>query len=530
MSEKKMVIDSKICDARELTREKLEGYESIIINSKILVVNPEARALLREFGVKINSSTILNLAEGEILRTRAINGPVKVGPTPAGVGEGIVEYMTLNGPVTVEPGGEETLKRWVGGIINGPVICPESVAGILAGRFTINGPVDTYPDGCIRLEGVTVLDGTFHLRARQDGRYYAARRVVALDPEIDFQVMAEKNLSFVTRELVVSKSKVGQAALLVDETVRILAIPDGCSYVNGEAQLTESLLRSHGSRLWVGGDLSMPTRDCAALLERVEYLEVKGCLRGVRGALNKAEALSREGRLTLLCGETKIIGGSTIEDRAAVTVDASILEQAEDGLVIRDCAAVTIREDVPLELLREKLVRIEDCAVVKCSPEQRPVVELVTYDVAVLKAGRGAGIESLNRGANILGQIMGKLGKGVSIHIGDDWDEEDDEDEELEALDEELEDLEEELEDLDEELEDLEEEDDEEARRETEQEREALLREREDLLREREARRAEREKRHRERAERRQARREQRGREPKVDVDVEVMDGSSFQW
>lgn len=274
----------------------------------------------------------------------------------------------------------------------------------------------------------------------------------------------------------------------------------------------------------------MPTRDCAALLERVEYLEVKGCLRGVRGALNKAEALSREGRLTLLCGETKIIGGSTIEDRAAVTVDASILEQAEDGLVIRDCAAVTIREDVPLELLREKLVRIEDCAVVKCSPEQRPVVELVTYDVAVLKAGRGAGIESLNRGANILGQIMGKLGKGVSIHIGDDWDEEDDEDEELEALNEELEDLEEELEDLDEELEDLEEEDDEEARRETEQEREALLREREDLLREREARRAEREKRHRERAERRQARREQRGREPKVDVDVEVMDGSSFQW
>lgn len=532
MDEKKkaLVIDSKICDARDLTREKLEGYESVTINSKILVVNPETRALLREFGVKINSGTILNLAEGEILRTRAINGPVKVGPTPAGEGEGIVEYMTLNGPVTVEPGGEETLKRWVGGVINGPVICPESVAGILAGRFTINGPVDTYPDGCIRLEGVTVLDGTFHLRARQDGKYYAARRVVALDPEIDFQAMAEKNLSFVTKELVVNKSRVAQAALLVDETVTLSVIPDGCSYVNGDARLTESLLRSHGSRLWVGGDLSMPTKDCGTLLERVEYLQVKGCLRGVKRALDKAEALSREGRLTLICPEMKVIGGNTIEDRAVVVVDASMLEQSEDGLVIRDCATVTIREDVPLELLREKLVRIEDCAVVKCSPEQRPVVELVTYDVAVLKAGKSAGIEALNRGANILGQIMGKLGKGVSIHIGDDWDEEDDEDEELEALDEELEDLEEELEDLDEELEDLEEEEDEEARRETEQEREALLREREDLLREREARRAEREKRHRERAERRQARREQQGREPKMDVDVEVMDGSSFQW
>ena len=534
-SKKRLVIDSKVCDARELTREKLEGYESITINSRILVVSPEARALLREFGVKIHSSTVLNLSEGEILRTRAINGPVKIGPTPAGEGEGIVEYLTLNGPVTVEPGGEETLKRWVGGTINGPIICPESVAGILTGRFTINGPVDTYPDGCIRLESVTVLDGTFHLRARQDGKYYAARRVVALAPEIDFQAMIDKNLSFVTKELVVNKSKVAQAALLVDETVKISAIPDGCSYVNGDTRLTESLLRSHGSRLWVGGDLTMPARDCADLLERVEYLQVKGCLRGTRKALDKAEALSRDGRLTLICGEMKLMGGNTIEDRAAVTVNTGLLEQAEDGLVIRDCATVTILEDVPLELLREKLLRIEDCAVVKCSPEQRPVVELVTYDVAVLSSGKGVNIGALNKGANFLGRIMGQLGKGVSIHVGADWDDDDDDEmedleDEIEDLNDEIEDLEDEIEDMDDELEDLDEGDEEEDRdrREIQREREAILKEREALLREREARRAEREKRQKEREARRQARQEQRGQDRKPDI--EVIDDSNFRW
>lgn len=538
---KRLVIDSRICDARELTREKLEGYDSITINSKILVVSPEARALLREFGAKIHSSTMLNLSEGEILRTRAINGPVKIGPAPAEEGESIVEYLTLNGPVTVEPGGEEALKRWVGGTINGPVICPESVAGILTGRFTINGPVDTYPDGCIRLENVTVLDGTFHLRARQDGKYYAARRVVALDPEIDLQAMIDKNLSFVTKELVVNKSKVAQAALLVDETVRISAIPDGCSYVNGDAQLSEGLLRSHGSRLWVGGDLSMPTRDCADLLERVEYLQVKGCLRGTRKALDKAEALSRNGRLALLCGEMKIMGGSTIEDRAVVVVDTSLLEQAEDGLVIRDCATVTIREDIPLELLREKLLRIEDCAVVKCSPEQRPVVELVAYGVAVLSSGKGVNINALNKGANFLGRLMGQFGKGVSIHIGecdDELEELDDEledlDDELEDLDDELEDLEDDLEDLNEELEDLDEDDEEEERerREIQREREAILKEREAILREREARRAEREKRHQEREARRQARREQQdgSREARPETSTETIRDSTFEW
>lgn len=536
-SKKKLVIDSKVCDARELTREKLAGYEKVVINSRILVVSPEARALLREFGVKINSATVLNLSEGEILRTKVINGPVKIGPTPAGEGEGIVEYVTLNGPVTVEPGGEETVKRWVGGTINGPVICPESVVGILTGRFTVNGPVDTYPDGCIRLESVTVLDGTFHLRARQDGKYYAARRVVALDPEVDFQTMIDKNLSFATKELVVNKSKVAQAALLVDETVKISAIPDGCAYVNGDARLTESLLRTYGSRLWVGGDLTMPTRDCANLLERVEYLQVKGCLRGTRKALDKAEALSRDGRLTLLCGEMKIMGGNTIEDRAVVAVDAGLLEQAEDGLVIRDCATVTIRDDIPLELLREKLLRIEDCAVVKCSPEQRPVVELVTYDVAVLNSGKGINIDdTLNKGANLLGRIMGQFGKGVSIHVGADWDDDDEDeledlDEELEDLDEELEDLEEELSDLDEEMEDLDEEDEAE-RREAEQELEAIRKEREALLREREARRAEREKRHQEREARRQARREQRdgGREARPETQTEIIGDSTFEW
>lgn len=541
-SKKKLVIDSKVCDARELTREKLAGYEKVVINSRILVVSPEARALLREFGVKINSATVLNLSEGEILRTKVINGPVKIGPTPAGEGEGIVEYVTLNGPVTVEPGGEETVKRWVGGTINGPVICPESVVGILTGRFTVNGPVDTYPDGCIRLESVTVLDGTFHLRARQDGKYYAARRVVALDPEIDFQAMIDKNLSFATKELVVNKSKVAQAALLVDETVKISAIPDGCSYVNGDTRLTESLLRSHGSRLWVGGDLTMPARDCADLLERVEYLQVKGCLRGTRKALDKAEALSRDGRLTLICGEMKLMGGNTIEDRAAVTVNTGLLEQAEDGLVIRDCATVTILEDVPLELLREKLLRIEDCAVVKCSPEQRPVVELVTYDVAVLSSGKGVNIGALNKGANFLGRIMGQLGKGVSIHVGADWDDDDDDEmedledeiedleDEIEDLNDEIEDLEDEIEDMDDELEDLDEGDEEEDRdrREIQREREAILKEREALLREREARRAEREKRQKEREARRQARQEQRGQDRKPDI--EVIDDSNFRW
>ena len=53
-------------------------------------------------------------------------------------------------------------------------------------------------------------------------------------------------------------------------------------------------------------------------------------------------------------------------------------------LHVVDCAVAEISEDVPPELICSRL-RLEDIAVVRCSPEIRNAVELVSADVALFE-------------------------------------------------------------------------------------------------------------------------------------------------
>ena len=48
---------------------------------------------------------------------------------------------------------------------------------------------------------------------------------------------------------------------------------------------------------------------------------------------------------------------------------------------IADCVHVAIGEDVPPELLRQRLVSVTDCVSVACTEEQRAAMEPVAEDV-----------------------------------------------------------------------------------------------------------------------------------------------------
>ena len=84
-------------------------------------------------------------------------------------------------------------------------------------------------------------------------------------------------------------------------------------------------------------------------------------------------------------------------------MDRSLLEEAREGLSIADCVTVRFREDVPAELIRERLLSISDCASVVCTPEQRAAVEMVAQDVAEIGGGE----------SGLLGQLGSLLGSNV---------------------------------------------------------------------------------------------------------------------
>lgn len=368
MENKKVLkINTGVCDIRGVAEETLESYERVEITCGLLLSNPAAQALLSRHQVEVNTGSTMEL-EGNV-KLSTSNGIMKL--TPGQLPPEDKTVLLVNGSLDVAPGCEALLKSYAAMMINGTVTLPESMAGLLAG-FTINGTVHTYPDEAIRLRSTVVLDRTFALRARQDALYYASDRIIALAGDIDFAKLAAKNVRFTTKWLVIAESLVEAAMPLFDEKTDIQIVPNGCVYLDDDTVLDEALIRRHGGKLYIDGDL--------ILTEDGPWLDQVSCLRVDGDVLVTRELESRLDAMDLEYGDLYIVSGTMLNGRVNMTLTAGMLEDAEDGLSLVSCANVDVAEDVPVQLLREKLVGVIACANVRCTGEQLAAIELVAQN------------------------------------------------------------------------------------------------------------------------------------------------------
>lgn len=371
------LVNANVCDATGVQEETLQAYDATIVNAATLVTNDRARVLLSKYPVTLNVASQLNTPSDANVEVVTVNGRSQIGPgSPAPLKPTL---LIVNGTLEIAPGAEEVLKGYCGFSINGKVVCPESITGLLSSA-SINGKVESYPDGCILLKNTAVLDRTFALRARQDARYYAGRRIVALTPDIDFENLAAKNVSFITRELLVAESLAETAMPFFDDRADVTVLPDGCAFVDGDTALDEALVRRYGKKLYINGNLTVNTAS-APWLEQVEYLYINGEARVTRTQLDAF------GRIDAAYEKLRIAAGTVLSDRPNVKVGRAMLEQAAEGLQLIDCVNVKFDRDVPPELLRERLVALDDCVNVFCTEEQRPAVELAANDVVCINSG-----------------------------------------------------------------------------------------------------------------------------------------------
>ena len=370
-NKKNLQVNCAACDIRNITEELLSAYDEVQINTGVLVTNSAAQTLMGRYKVQVNCASTISAGEG--VRVSIINGPMTISAGQAAPEE--KRIVSVNGPPALEPGCEEALKGYAAMFINGPVTCPDSMTGLLS-AFEINGPVQTYPDGAILLKRTAVLDRLFLLRAKQDALYYAAKRIVALTPDINFAKLSEKNVRFKTKQLLVTESQAELAVPLFDEKADIVILPDGCAYINDNAELNENLIKRYGGKLYIVGDLTV-TPDSASVLDQISYLQVSGDLRVCRGLKDRVMAMD------LTYDRLRVVGGVLICDRPALELTTNLLAGAEEGLSVADCANVTIAADVTPELLKAYLVSVTDSIVFCASKEQMDVIQALAEDCAV---------------------------------------------------------------------------------------------------------------------------------------------------
>lgn len=367
---KRLAVNSATCDARNLTEEILSAYDAVTFNCAFLLVSPESQKLITRYGAKLNCSNVCILPADCSVTT--INAPLQLKPSAA------VEkntFLIVNGPLKIAPGCEALLDSYYGIYVNGPLRYPESLSGYLS-KISVNGPAAPYPDEAVVLKRNAVIDRYFPLRAKSK-LYWSANRLIIVDPMLDGQKLVEKQIRFLAKQILITESLVESMIECLDEQAELVILPDGTAVIQDDAELTDALLRKHGTRLYIIGDLTV-TEDSEAALAQLEYLKVCGdvtapqCLQSA--LLEKADI---DGVVT---ARSEFLG-RRIGDQAFVRVSQWMLEQEENGIWIEDCAIVRLDKDIPCSLILEKL-HVVDCAAVECADEQVAPLSMVCQDCA----------------------------------------------------------------------------------------------------------------------------------------------------
>lgn len=390
---KKLIINCANCDTRRALEENYAHYESITINAATVLTNQNGKAFLNKIPVTMNCANMLEIEDDVVFRT--INGSAEIKSGDAVPASKY--YMLVNGSLTIGPDTQKYLEKCVGITVNGSVTYPESMSSFLGGMM-VNGSTVCYPDEAILLKRNAVVDKLFALRA-QKSLYWSENRMVMVDPELDSELLRAKGATFASREVIVAQSKIEGLIDLIDEKTDIIIVPDGTAVVLDDVTLDSTAMRRYGKKLYVIGDVTVPAEDDC--LDAVEYLNVRG---DAKVPQEQKEKLLNV--LTEISGEVKVVKpcGVTLADKPYLKITKWMLEQQPMGLEVNDCAVVKIADDIPKELIAQRL-RIEDCAVVKCSEELEDAVAMICQDVA--RVGHGSGEDDMGIGDTVKAALGG---------------------------------------------------------------------------------------------------------------------------
>lgn len=395
---KNLIINCATCDARNALEENYAHYEQITINCAMVFSNPNAKAVMNKLPFTLNCANVLEL-DGDV-DLRSVNGSSEIKSSDAV--PALKYYMMVNGALTIGPNTQEQLSQCVGMTINGSLTCPESIYGSLPG-VTVNGSIACYPDGAIVLKRNAVIDKLFTLRAKKS-LYWSGRRMIIVDPELDTDKLKSKGVTLSTREIIIAQSKVEALIDRIDDTAEIMIVPDGTSVVLDDITLDADALHRYGKQLYVIGDVTVPAD--TDILGELTYLNIHGDAKVPQA---HKETLLKV--LTDISGEVKITKpkGAVLEDKPFVKVTRWMLEQQPLGIDILDCAVVTIPDDIPKDLIVQRL-HIEDCGMVRCSEDLKDAVTMICTDVGHIGSAEGSehmGIGEIMKTA--MGGIKGAL-------------------------------------------------------------------------------------------------------------------------
>ena len=365
MSEKRnLMINCDVCDARNAKEEYLSGYEQIMINTDLLLVSAESRGILERLPAICNTDNTLEVDDNAHLIFQ--NGSAEINSKSAFPADTV---LAVNGDLLIHSDtSRQTLETLRAVNVTGSLLCPASLLTCIKDLY-VTGEIKTYPDDCVVLPPVFTPDEYFHLRAKEGQKYYAEQEIRLIAPGIDLGTLRDKKVQFISPRFFVPAEKAADALELFNETASMEVIPQGYVFVDTGKELSESLLKKYGNRLFFRGDLTL-IEGSIPLLSRLEKLYVSGTILVPE---NLAEDFYQ---FDVECSSVKVVKEEKrriLENSPRIVLDKDILTASPPGVLIRNSAVLTIEENItPQDILDH--VEIVNCSRVDCTENQKAAV------------------------------------------------------------------------------------------------------------------------------------------------------------
>ena len=374
-NQKNYLLNCDVCDTRKMKEEDYSGYEKMMINTDLVIVSPSSKSILNRLPLTLNHDCTMEFEDDAEIKVQAINGSYEITGTTA-----VHEHtlLSVNGDLTIYPGTEESLQKYERIHVNGSVTCPKSLEGCLT-KLSANGSVSVYPDDCVILDDTFIVDKYFPLRAREGRKYYVKDMVIVQDKSAHMEKLVQKNVQFITRQLIVPEEMAEACVELFDEKAEFTVTPAGMTLHYGDAVLNEQLVEKDGDCIYVYGNLTIPDNaNLRALSDSITKLTVKGNVTLKKNQAEDFKKLNAEYSELTFKWE-----GRLIENKISIKIDKTLLESSPDKVLVRSTAAAKIAPDITPELILDRLV-IENCAKVSCSEEQESAVAAVSQNIAAI--------------------------------------------------------------------------------------------------------------------------------------------------
>ena len=371
MDTKKTIGAVNVLDLRKATPETLSTI-GLIENTNVVITSSETAERLHDITLNGVNTTVTVPADAEVQLTM---GPVTLAeqhfeqqtkPT----------YFVSMGPVLVEPGvPAEEIEAKVAGIVSmGPIVCPDTLAGVLQSKAAqVMGPLLPYPADAMLVQKGLEMTSDFLESLDDETTLFVLGPLRATNP-LPAALIGKKikQLAVQGTMLVAEENRSPLQAVLGTALRRITVIPAGFRYRSGSLTLDPPTLASlKNEKVFASGniviDAAVKDEELAQGIGALDAMGIILCPESLQASL--AEVCD------LLGNQVVFYRGSLWIFESEQTLRASRFDYVEGHATMVVTGELTIDPEIAPKTLADRFAAVHNFGKIVCSTDQMGAIE-----------------------------------------------------------------------------------------------------------------------------------------------------------